>query len=289
MSAHDLFELSAFAEVAGGGNPAGVWVDDVHPDESTMREVAARLGHSETAFVAPAQGLVRNIRYFSPESEVPFCGHATIASGVALGRIAGAGHYTFVTPAGRVEVDVDQVGDRWRAGFVSVEPSYQPVPPAVLEEALAALGWSEAELDPALRPALASAGAGHLVLAAATRSRLDQLDYAFDRFRQLLTAHDLVTAQLVWRESDYVFHSRNPFPTGGVVEDPATGAAAAALGGYLREARLVAAPASLTIRQGEIMGRPSVLHVEIPATGGIRVSGSAVDLQTDWRSGHRTV
>jgi PhzF family phenazine biosynthesis protein len=75
-----------------------------------------------------------------------------------------------------------------------------------------------------------------------------------------------------------VFHSRNPFPVGGVVEDPATGASAAALGGYLRDAGLYAAPFSLTILQGEVMGRPSRFEVSVPATGGVTVSGAAVPI-----------
>jgi PhzF family phenazine biosynthesis protein len=88
----------------------------------------------------------------------------------------------------------------------------------------------------------------------------------------------LTTLQLIWRENLAQFHARNPFPVGGVVEDPATGAAAAALGGYLRAARLIEVPATIIIRQGEAMGRPSLLTVDIPATGGIVVSGTAVHL-----------
>jgi PhzF family phenazine biosynthesis protein len=75
-----------------------------------------------------------------------------------------------------------------------------------------------------------------------------------------------------------VFHARNPFPVGGVVEDPATGAAAAALGGYLRALGAVTPPATITIRQGEAMGRASRLEVDIPKTGGIVVRGTAVTL-----------
>jgi PhzF family phenazine biosynthesis protein len=86
----------------------------------------------------------------------------------------------------------------------------------------------------------------------------------------------LATLQLIWRESATVFHSRNPFPVGGVVEDPATGAAAAALGGYLRAAGLITAPTTIVIRQGEAMGRPSRLVVDIPISGGIVVTGTAV-------------
>jgi PhzF family phenazine biosynthesis protein len=88
----------------------------------------------------------------------------------------------------------------------------------------------------------------------------------------------LTTLQLIWREDATTFRSRNPFPVGGVVEDPATGAAAAALGGYLREARLVAVPATILIRQGDDIGRPSRLTVEIAVSGGIVVKGTAVSL-----------
>ncbi|MEO1203393.1 MAG: PhzF family phenazine biosynthesis protein, partial [Pseudomonadota bacterium] len=94
----------------------------------------------------------------------------------------------------------------------------------------------------------------------------------------LMQCENLTTLQLVWRERDDLYHSRNPFPVGGVVEDPATGAAAAALGGYLRDAGLLRPPAQFVIRQGKEMGRPSVILVDVPESGGIVVSGSAADI-----------
>jgi PhzF family phenazine biosynthesis protein len=77
-----------------------------------------------------------------------------------------------------------------------------------------------------------------------------------------------------------VYFARNPFPPGGVVEDPATGAAAAAFGGYLRELGLVSTPATITIYQGQDMGRPGTITVMIPAEPGtgIAVSGTAAQL-----------
>jgi PhzF family phenazine biosynthesis protein len=105
---------------------------------------------------------------------------------------------------------------------------------------------------------------------------LRALDYDFDALRHLMTVAGWTTLQLVWRERPDRFHARNPFPVGGVVEDPATGAAAAALGGYLRDAGIVQAPSDLEVLQGEDMGRPGRLHVSIPAVGGITVSGTAV-------------
>ena len=92
-----------------------------------------------------------------------------------------------------------------------------------------------------------------------------------------MAARDWTTMQLVWREDRLRFHARNPFPPGGVVEDPATGAAAAALGAYLRELGLVEPPATVTILQGEDMGRPGRLLVDLYADRPeIDVTGTAV-------------
>jgi PhzF family phenazine biosynthesis protein len=126
-----------------------------------------------------------------------------------------------------------------------------------------------------LPPRVGYAGAWHPVIAAATRRRLASLDYDFDRLATLMAAREWTTIQLVWRESGSLFHSRNPFPPGGVVEDPATGAAA--LGAYLRDLQLVPLPATVTIHQGEDLGRPGHLIVDIRADRAeFEVTGTAV-------------
>ena len=279
-----LYRLAAFADSSTGsrgGNPAGVWLGDELPDSAVMQRIAADVGYSETAFVAPVTGARRVVRYYSPEAEVPFCGHATIATGVVLGRMTGDGLYRLQTSVGEVQVTVSTGGEAAEASLVSVSPRYEPAEVDLRRDALAILGWRSEELDPRIPPAKAFAGAWHLVLAVAERERLASMEYDFESLRSLMLAHELTTLQLVWRERPDLFHSRNPFPVGGVVEDPATGAAAAALGGYLREAKLLAAPTNFTVRQGEAMGRPSLLTVDVPASGGIRVTGSAIDIEAD--------
>lgn len=281
MGASSLHRLSAFTTDPSGGNPAGVWVGDALPDEATMQRIAAEVGASETAFVAPATGSHRVVRYFSPEIEVSFCGHATIATGVVLGELDGDGTYFLSTSVGEVPVAVLSRDGRREASLTSVEPRQEPAAEALVDQTLAALRWTRAELDAAIPPARAYAGAWHLVLATASLERLIQLDYDFERVKALMKREGLTTLQLVWRESEKVFHARNPFPIGGVFEDPATGAAAAALGGYLRDAGLVPTPTTLLIRQGEAMGRPSRIRVDIPAHGGIVVTGTAVTLEPE--------
>lgn len=210
--------------------------------------------------------------------EVTFCGHATIGAGVALASIEGPRKYLFDTLVGEIEVDTQLKHGRYQASLTSVEPTTKPIPSGLLENALATFGWGKSDLDSTIPPILAYAGAWHLVIAVASLEALDQMRYDFDRLKSLMADKDVTTCQLIYRESDTRFRSRNPFPVGGVVEDPATGAAAAALGGYLRQAKLITAPTDVTIRQGDAMGRPSVLQVHIPLTGGIVVSGEAVQI-----------
>lgn len=281
MSSGSLHYLSAFSRSPEGGNPAGIWIGDVLPAPDVMQRIAVDVGFSETAFVAPASGRERTVRYYSPEAEVSFCGHATIATGVVLGESEGDGTYRLATAVGDVPVSVRMRDGIREASLTSVTPRYASAPAALVSEALSTLGWERSELDDSIPPAKAYAGAWHLILAVADANRLSELDYDFDRLKALMLREGLTTLQLVWRELPAVFHSRNPFPVGGVVEDPATGAAAAALGGYLREAKLVTAPSAILIRQGEAMGRPSRLTVEIPATGGIVVTGTAVPIEKE--------
>lgn len=283
MATTQVHRYAAFTLDPEGGNPAGVVLDADALDEQTMQAIAAEVGYSETAFVTAVPGTDRDfaVRYFSPKLEVPFCGHATIATAVALAMRIGPGALEFRTAAGVVPVDVGTTADgALTATLTSVEPHVENVVEYDVMEVLGILGWETDEIDRAtLPPRIAYAGARHLVLAATTRARLADLDYDFERLAAWMTARDLTTLQLVWRESSTVFHVRNPFPVGGVVEDPATGAAAAAFGAYLRDLGIVDPVASLTLHQGDDMGRPGLLLVELKdGDPRVRVTGTAVPL-----------
>ncbi|MFG2113604.1 PhzF family phenazine biosynthesis protein [Streptomyces sp. NPDC048718] len=275
----DILRYVAFSTDPLGGNPAGVVLDAAGLDEATMAATAAEIGYSETAFTVTRPDGSLDIRYFSPLAEVPFCGHATIATAVAHAQRHGAGDLLLHTQAGPVPVTTSVRPDGTvTATLVSVAPRTEEIGDADLAELLAALRWKASDLDPALPPRVAYAGAWHPVIAAADRGRLADLDYDMAALGTLMERRGWTTIALVHRASDTVFHARDPFPPGGVVEDPATGAAAAAFGGYLRELRLVELPADLTIHQGDDMGRPSVLGVRVPAdpSSGIEVTGTAV-------------
>jgi PhzF family phenazine biosynthesis protein len=276
-----VLRYAAFTEDPAGGNPAGVVLDADGLDSAEMLAIAAGVGYSESAFLRSRGGGEYDVRYFSPLAEVAFCGHATIASGVALAAAGGGvGDLLFHTRNGPVPVATRADADgRVTATLTSVAPRVDELAPGDLEELLAALRWDADDLDPALPPRVGYAGVSHPMVAARTRERLADLDYDYDRLGALMAARDWTTIQLVWREAELLFHARDPFPPGGTVEDPATGAAAAALGAYLREVAGVRAPATITILQGEDMGRPGRLLVDLHlGRAEVDVTGAAVEI-----------
>jgi PhzF family phenazine biosynthesis protein len=267
--------FAAFSDGATGGNPAGIVLGAVLPEESIMRRIAADVGFSETAFGAPVDDGWR-VRYFSPESEVPFCGHATIALGAALAMTQGDGVFTLKLNNATITVEGRRSGGTIAAALQSPPTRSSPVEAGLLRDALTLFGYSSRDLDSSVPPALAHAGADHLILALKSRARLAEMHYDLSAGRELMNGAGIVTIMLLHAEAPQLFHARNPFASGGVYEDPATGAAAAALAGYLRDIGWPHGNA-IEIVQGEDMGMRSRIRAEIsPVVGAsIRVSGTA--------------
>lgn len=105
------------------------------------------------------------------------------------------------------------------------------------------------------------------------------MDYDLEKGRTFMRRHGLVTFALVWRESEGLFHARNAFASGGVIENPATGAAAAALAGMLRDQGILKR-GELSVLQGADMGRPSRIVVRYDANAGspVFVSGASAKI-----------
>lgn len=270
--------IAAFSNGNEGGNPAGVVLADKLPNTERMQAVAAEVGFSETAFATP-KGNGWAVRYFSPESEVPFCGHATIALGAALAMQHGDGVFPLSLSASEITVEGRREKGGVAAALQSPPTRSKAADPEMLEEALLLFGYVRDDLDMRIPPAFAEAGATHLVIALNERSKLAAMDYDLNAGREFMNRHGLVTVALVFARADNLFDVRNPFASGGVLEDPATGAAAAAFSGYLRD---IAWPhgGSINIVQGEDMGMKSLLRTEFSDEKGssIRVSGHAREM-----------
>lgn len=307
----EVLQLTAFAATPFGGNPAGVVLDASGLDDTGMQALATRLGHPETAFVVdPAVGgdprHVR-VRYFSPGAEVPFCGHATVATAVALAERLGSGPLLFDTAVGPVTLETrggadhaGTVGGEGRGGvarasgpvtasFTSVDPVVRELDAELADRLLTLLGLGRDDLDERWPLREAYAGNRHPVVAVRERTTFDRFGFDPAALRALMDEAGWAgTVTVVHREQGpearpapdrpappLVVQARNLFPVGTITEDPATGSAAASLGGYLRALGLVTTPARVVVHQGEHVERPSVLVVDVPAAGGITVTGTA--------------
>lgn len=257
----NIERLAAFCNGDRGGNPAGVAICASLPDSEEMQAVAAKVGYSETVFAAPT-GKHWRVRYFSPEIEIPFCGHATIALGALLAARRCGGVQKLVLNDAEVCVEGFCDGNGMAAALQSPAANSRPAATELVTQTLRLFGYQESDLDARFPPARAWAGNEHLVLALRTRALLSRMSYDLDAGRAFMLRAGLTTVSFIVCETPQLFHARNPFASGGVYEDPATGSAAAALAGYLND---VAWPSMGTIEilQGEDMGMPSRIGVEM--------------------------
>lgn len=262
-----LQRLAAFSIADQGGNPAGVMVCDQLPPTGVMQQIAAEVGYSETVFAAPVADGYR-ARFFAPSAEIPFCGHATIALGAALAKAGVTSQVKLLLNEGTALVQGVQNRDGLSATLLSASTSHTPAAPELLNLGLELFGFQPTDLDSRYPPSVIDAGAQHLLLCLKDRGRLASMSYEMAAGAALMRKWGLATISLVQQETPCRFNSRNAFAAGGVFEDPATGAAAAALAAYLAERGHTAR--EIEVRQGFDMGTPCVLYARAPASVGGR-------------------
>lgn len=273
----EIVRFAAFSDDPDGGNPAGVVLDASTLTGAQMQAIAAEVGYSETAFVTDpiVAGQAMAVRFFAPEGEVDFCGHATLATAVALGEHPGPGSYVLLTKVGPVEVTAGRDGERMVGSLRSPPVSCFTLTASLKAALLACMGWTDADLDPRFPPQVGFGGNLHPVLVTRDLARLETLEYDFAALQQLCRAQNWITVQVVAATGVGQWRARNPFPWGGVVEDPATGAAAAAFAGYLQGQDALRQGDTFVITQGVEMGRPSRIVVTLSEQVAL-ISGSAV-------------
>ncbi|WP_426738117.1 PhzF family phenazine biosynthesis protein [Plantibacter sp. 2H11-2] len=289
----EILRLTAFAAEPGGGNPAGVVLDASALTDDEMQAIATEVAYPETAFVVDpgVDGDDRHVRmrYFSPGAEVPFCGHATIATAVALAERRGVGRFTLETNVGPLVVetasdaDADTNGGTGSitASFTSVEPTVRALDAEVADRLLSLLGLQRSDLDERWPLRESFAGNRHPVVAVREQQVFDAFTFDPAALRALMDEQGWAGTVTVVHDHGFddaghlLVEARNLFPVGDITEDPATGSAAASFGGYLRELGLLTPPSRILIRQGHHVGAPSLLAVDVSASGGITVTGTA--------------
>lgn len=293
MRRYRFLTADVFTDRVFGGNPLAVLPDARRLDTAQMQAIAREFNLSETTFVLPPDdpAHTRRVRIFTPASELPFAGHPTVGTALVLarlGEIALSGESTeivFEEKAGPVPVTIRAAAGEARFARLTApqSPEIRGGPEAGVVASL--LSLAEADLDrQSSLPKAVSCGVPFLMVRlrdhdALARARLDRA--VFEQALRGTWAESvfLFTTDLAGIDAD--FRARMFAPGAGIEEDPATGAAAAAFGGWLgTEAGLGDGVHRFAVAQGYEMGRPSRLEIEIERrTGGleaVRVGGAAV-------------
>jgi len=255
--------VDAFSERAFAGNPAGVCLLREPMADDRMQSLAFELGIAETAYVTPAAGgdpHTFDLRWFSPQTEIDLCGHATLASAHALrhhGVVDGTAPLTFHTRSGPLMAAF--VGDR-----ISLDFPADPLIPAPLPDALGGQ-WEEGTVVASGRTGTGFFAVAVLSDAAAVRHYRPDLAAiaAVDAKALIVTA----AAEPGWG-ADYVLRVFGP--NVGIDEDPATGSAQCTVGPYWST---VLGRPDLVAHQ--LSGRGAVLYVR-PEDQRVHIAGHAV-------------
>jgi len=274
-------KINAFTESTEGGNPAGVVLDSPDLTDEQMKYVSKVLSVSETAFVFPSKKADYKIRFFSPEVEVDLCGHATIATffTMALEGVFSQNINTVVTQetkSGVLPVDIyfsDETVDRvmMTQAMLRCKDIYLDI--SILADSL---NISVDEIDDSLPKQIVSTGLFTLPLCVKSFDILKAINPDFEKIRKLCSrfgvgSFHLFTFDTI--EPNSTYHARNFAPVYGVNEDPVTGTANGAVCSYLIKNKIVK-DRNLICEQGDIMGRPGRVFVEIDGDG-VKVGGKA--------------
>lgn len=267
--------IAAFSYKNSGGNPAGVHFSDEMLSEKEMLLIAKEVNYSETAFLVKVGESFR-IRYFSPETEIAFCGHATIASGSFIGEKFGLGRYELILNDGSIQIEVSQNEGENYTSISSLKTHSKDVDKEYINKIIDGFSFNKKDLNEKYPIRIAFSGNNHLIIFLKDKTKLQEMQYDFESIKVLMEQEKIVTINILWEENENLYHSRNAFAYGGVVEDPATGSAAIALGEYLRDTGFKKS-GKIEILQGFDMKQPSQLFVSFSevSNSSINVSGSS--------------
>ncbi|MFB6186929.1 MAG: PhzF family phenazine biosynthesis protein [Halobacteriaceae archaeon] len=277
----DISQIDVFTTEPLTGNPAGIIREASDLTEKQMQAIARELAVSETAFLLPSEVADYRIRYFTPTTEVELCGHATIGAMALLYKKdhISTGTYSLDTIGGQIEVSVEDNGTVW---MEQEPPEVTPVDVSY-ERIASVLNMKEialTEMDTDLQPAIASTGLPFLILPV---TYLDQLgnanpdDEAVEELCEEYDAKGIYAFTFDTLEADSTLHGRCFVSPVGITEDPVTGTASGACGGYLEEMDVFDTfPETLKFEQGHFIDRPGIVQVRVDST--VSVGGKAIQV-----------
>lgn len=273
-----LFDV--FTDVAFAGNQLAVF-PDVTLDDATMQHVARELNLAETVFLSPADDVAASLRIFTPLAEVPFAGHPTIGTAIAL-----VDHLWWIGPNETEFVLRERIGDvpiRVERGKPTT--AWLTTPPVEFgrevtrEDAAAILGLKVEDVRDDLPCEFAGAGNIFLYVPLVSKEAVDRAVFDVGAVGRLLPWSPITDAY-VFAQSSGGAYARMFAPMFGIAEDPATGSATGPLYCYLARHGKLERNERFVAEQGVAMGRRSVLHVKLTWDGKelrhVDVGGTAV-------------
>lgn len=266
------FVYDVFADQAFGGNQLAVIPDATALPEDDLQKIAREFNFSETTFVFPPEDKAHaaKVRIFTPTMEVPFAGHPTIGTAVALSDLGHAENMILELGVGPIPCTAKDGS----ASFVTKTPLEIIAMPDVALVA-SCLGLDVADIDMSSHtPTLASVGLPFTITELKTRDALSRIQTDIGAFRKGAEAFpsSLDFAQFAYVRDGDTVNARMFAPLDEIPEDPATGSACAALGAFLTD--LTGENFDLTVWQGVDMGRPSQIGLKTDGPA-VTISGAA--------------
>jgi PhzF family phenazine biosynthesis protein len=291
MKTYQVYQIDAFTTERFRGNPAGVVSDANGLTDTQMQEIARELNNSETAFILSPLSSDHDvwIRFFTPTTEVPSCGHATISAHYVRALENKLPSCTVIQKIGIgiLPVDIIKHGDDYTIVMTQGKIEFHdPFSPARRSDITTALGLSESDLDERCPIQIVSTGHSKVLVGIRQRSTLNTLKPNVARLTdisRMIGCNGYFVFTLDSHSSDILTHGRMFAPAIGITEDPVTGNANGPLGAYLVKHKLVDVSTpllSFRAEQGEAMGRSGVVEVEVELRDSVpvkaRVGGRAV-------------
>jgi len=271
MTTHAFRIVNVFAESTLAGNPLAVLDDARGLDDATMQALALQFNLSETTFVLPSASATARVRIFTPTFEMPFAGHPTLGTAHVVRDVKRAGdRVTLEMKAGVIPVEAN--GDAWT---LEANAPKHHAPAASSADLAAMLGLSRDDIRGT--PLWVDTGSEQLVIPLASFDAVRRAAPTADALAKHASSGNRAMAYVFAREGDHVLCRFFFRKHTSVVEDPGTGSACANLGGWLLVTGATP-PKKLTVDQGEAVGRPCRLGLEVTTDRRIRVSGRVVEI-----------
>lgn len=256
-----VYRMSAFAKTEKGGNPAGVVFDADNLSESEMKEIAAEVGYSETAFVMKSEAADFKVRFFTPTEEVDLCGHATIATFNLMRdeKIISPGNYTQETKAGVLKLRIYE-------DSVFMEQNkpefFEVIEKDEIRECYSSI---EGEYIGDMKIQMVSTGLKDILLPVKNLEILLNLKPDFEKITEISKKYDAVGIHAFALDTyeEGTAHVRNFAPYYGIDEESATGTSNCALACYLNKYGNKGENGRYVFEQGYCMDSPSEIAVEL--------------------------